>query len=317
MRDILLQQPGILKQLNRLYPEDEYMGLERLPATRNITYVINGVKGKYFFKLSPEEACEPLIREYAGIKEFYLRGGPVPRPLPVKDGSDYLIELKDTCYMVRGYEFIEGEVPKVIESSFHNFGITIGRFHNTWQPENKPSFLPEINLGNLIYEPLDDIADRFPNSRIKYFRKLGQGVAEVLSAHMDVDYLGITHGDMHHMNAIKASNGNMILIDLEDMGWQWRVYDLATAIWGTFGRGGGALIWNELITGYSSQHKLSKTEEMLIRYLIFARHLWWLGLYARNWELWPLGYTLRQFFEPGLELLEIIAKEVCVLDIKE
>ena len=125
--------------------------------------------------------------------------------------------------------------------------------------------------------------------------------------------MGVTHGDMHHLNAIKVGNGNIFLIDFEDIGWQWRVYDLATAIWGTFSRGGSAMVWNELINGYSYEHKLSQTEAMLIRYLIFARHLWWLGLYARNWEQWPSMYTKMQFFESGLDLLDMIAKDVCGL----
>lgn len=313
MHNKLLQRGNILEQLNLLYPEDDFIGLERLPTIRNITYAVNAVNGRYIFKLSPIEACEPLLRENSGIREIYNRGGAVPRPLPIKDETDCIAVLEDACYAVRGYEFIEGEVPIVSENSFHSLGAAIGSFHNVWKSEERPSFLPEMKLADMVYGSLDDINGRFPNSRMKYFRKLSQSVSEVLSDNREPYLLGVTHGDLHHMNAIKASQG-IILIDLEDIGWQWRVYDLATAIWGTFGRGGSAFIWDELINGYSAVHDLSQTEAMLIRYLIFVRHLWWLGLNARNWELWPRRYTIKQFFEPGLELLDIIAKEVCGLN---
>lgn len=313
MHKAVSEQEGILKQLNELFPEDEFIKLECNGSIRNIVYTVNAVNSKYTFKLSPIKDCAPLLREYTGILEIYNRGGLVPEPLPIKAGTDYQVELKDVCYAVRGYEFIEGEKLVVSENSFYKFGTAIGSFHNIWQPEDIPFFLPEVSLTELIYGPLDDINSRFPNNRMNYFMKLANSVAEILSANRDKEFLGVTHGDMHHINAIKADNGDIFLIDLEDIGWQWRVYDLATAIWGTFGRRGQAVVWNELIEGYNHVHKLGQTEAMLIRYLIFARHLWWLGLYARNWELWPERYTKREFFESGLDLLDMIAKEVCGL----
>jgi hypothetical protein len=53
---------------------------------------------------------------------------------------------------------------------------------------------------------------------------------------------------------------------------------------------------------------------MLIRFLIFACHLWWLGLHARNWDRWRQRFSRTQFFGSGIELLVTIGKDVCGLE---
>lgn len=306
------QQWDLLTQLNCLYPNEEFKEVTRLPSTRNIVLSAKANMNQYIFKMAPSDHCDLLYREARGITELYDHGGPVPRPLPIIDGCGSRINYDGREYVVRGYEYIKGTALTVSDNTFYCLGVSIGKLHDTWQIQERPSWVPEINITDLIFEPIEAIAKRHPlQSKQPVIRRLSQEVADVLAAHRDPDYLGFTHGDSHHLNAIQNEHGEIVMIDLEDLGWQWRAYDLATAIWGSFGRGGSAAVWNALIAGYTSVRQLSQAESMLIRYLIFARHLWWLGQYAKNWERWRQRYTLKQFFDSGIELLEIIARDVC------
>jgi Ser/Thr protein kinase RdoA (MazF antagonist) len=126
---------------------------------------------------------------------------------------------------------------------------------------------------------------------------------------------GWTHGDCHHHNSIITPYSDVVLLDFEDTCWQSRMYDLATAIWGTFGRGGTSGVWDALIHGYNSVCRLNDDEAKLIRYLIVARHLWWLGFRARYWDDWHQPYSLNEFFSNGIDLLVTIAREACDLSV--
>lgn len=303
-------------QLNRMFPDQPIKQVQRLSSTRNRVYWVDTDDNQLVIKLAPAHACASLLREYEAICELHAQYAPVPRPIPVSGSTDFHLYLDGDRFHGRAYEFVEGVTPAPSEQTFYELGRSIGNLHNAWKIKRKPEWVPEVRICDFIHKPLEAISSVYNHhDDLDMASRLARSVSSVLEAHLDNHLFGFSHGDAHHYNAIQTNEGRIMLFDLEDLGWQWRVYDLATAIWGTFGRGGSAPIWNQLIVGYTSVRSIREEEAQLIRFLIFARHLWWLGLHARNWHHWPQRYTRQSFFKSGIELLAIIGKDVCGLDL--
>jgi Ser/Thr protein kinase RdoA (MazF antagonist) len=288
---------------------------QRISSNRNQIYRAETNDRDIIIKLAQRENCAPLMREFKAIELLHAQGAPVPCPVPCLSDDDR-VKLNGSEYIVRGFEFVQGNILIPSEETFFELGIAIGQLHNAWQTNEPPLWIPAATIDHLLYEPLQSVVYQYDEKELLVKTEgMVHEVASVLEDHWDKRLLGFTHGDAHHYNAIQTNRGKVILCDLEDLSWQWPVYDLATAIWGTFGRGGNAFIWDQLLVGYASVRPLSQEEAMLIRFLIFARHLWWLGLHAHHWDHWPQRYTRKQFFEAGIDLLLTIGRDVCALKI--
>lgn len=319
MLDTLEVRQALAAQLNTLSSFGQVRELKRMNSTRNSVYLAKAENMDVILKCSPALGGSTLLREYQAIDELYAHGAPVPRPLQLLNHHEgegcFHVNINDTEYTVSAYECIQGNTLTPSAHSFYLLGCSIGQLHHSWKPIDKPSWLPEVTVSDLLYTPLQWIEQQYTDhEQWRIIAQLTDTVASILESYQDKALLGFTHGDAHHFNAIQSQDNKVILLDLEDSSWQWRTYDLATAIWGTFGRGGSTAIWNELISGYSSITRLSEDEADLIRYLIFARHLWWLGLHARYWDQWPQRFTRSHFFQSGMDLLWIISRDVCGLE---
>ncbi|MFA9560478.1 phosphotransferase enzyme family protein [Evansella sp. AB-rgal1] len=314
MYDTLDVQKSLVKQLNMRFPNIEVTEVTRINSTRNKLYLAKtgANQQNYVFKLTPLHTSHIPYVEYRAMHEIHRLHGPVSRPVPME--KECVVHLNDEQFAVNGYEYIQGNTLSPTETNFHSLGVSIGHLHQVSIHMDKPSWLPEVTVSDLINEPIEAISQKCrDNGMFTTAIQQATMVAEVLHHNRNPDWIGFSHGDAHHINAIQTSRDEIVWIDLEDASWQWRGYDLATAIWGTFGRGGSANIWNELINGYTSVRSLSEEEATLIRFLIFSRHLWWLGLHANNWDRWPKPYTSEHFFQSGIELLVTIGKDVCGL----
>lgn len=323
MLDNIDERQVLNAELSTILPFEQIKVMKRLNSARNRVYFAKADNIDVILKLSPVLECGPLVREYQVITELYEHGGPVPRPLPMLSEAEKLfrVHINDTEYSFRAYECVQGRTLTPSKRSFYSLGCSIGQLHHIWTTGTtvgRPKWLPEVTISDLLYKPLYSIEQQYTNvehDKLTTITQLTDTIASILESYCSDDFLGFSHGDAHHFNAIQSHNNKVILLDLEDAAWQWRTYDLATAIWGTFGRGGTSAIWNELIAGYSSISPLGDDEANLIRYLIFARHLWWLGLHARHWDTWPQRFTRDHFFDSGLDLLLMISKDVCGLEI--
>lgn len=315
MLDTQDDRRALITQLNKMIPGVDFKHLKQLSSNRNIVYLAETDHGHLVFKFSPDDRCASLHREYQAVSELYMQGADVPRPVQLSGEIDLKVRLHGSMHSGRVYAFVAGKTLLPSETVFYELGRSIGQLHNAWKTEEKPAWMPEAKTSEFIHQPLEAISEVFDDrDQLRHTEHLASSVASVLEAYQDRALVGFTHGDAHHFNVIQADDGKMVWIDMEDSSWQWRVYDLATAIWGTFGRGGTAPVWDKLIAGYTSVRPLSDEEATLIRFLIFARHLWWLGLHAANWNRWPQRYTSEQFFESGIGLLKAIGKDVCGLD---
>lgn len=113
----------------------------------------------------------------------------------------------------------------------------------------KPSWLRDITINELLYNSLDAIRNSYNDCEsLLLTERLTNTIAVILEKYNDESLFGCSQ-DAHHLNAIQTTLGQTVIIDFEDVGWQWRIYDLATAIWGTFGRGGPLKFGKSLFQG--------------------------------------------------------------------
>ncbi len=288
----------LLFHLDSIFPHMKIQ--ELLPLSLNRSYVYKAITARedFLLKILPINSLDRLQREYLAIQTLFREGAPVPRPLKEENN---IIQINEVAFMARAYEFVEGHALQINKSNFFSLGTSIGHIHNIWDKMKKPSWLRDITINELLYNSLDAIRNSYNDCEsLLLTERLTSTIAVILEKYNDESLFGCSHGDAHHLNAIQTTLGQTVIIDFEDVGWQWRIYDLATAIWGTFGRGGTPEIWKELISGYSSIRFLNQEEEGLIRFLIFARHLWWLGLHAKNWNMWARQYSKNIFSSQGL-----------------
>ncbi|MDO4732111.1 MAG: phosphotransferase [Bacillota bacterium] len=300
----------LLQQLRILFPEEQQLW-QRIPSTRNILYKVRLKEGSRIVKLYPEERKSKMLAEYGSIScsAFPLKAYPCPKQDCFQKG--------EKRFYARIYSFLKGKpIPETAEG-FFQLGKAIGSLHKFWAEQKKPDWLPSIGPEELITRPLEQLTAVVKEEELELPRCYAEQVRELLQAYRKPEFFGFCHGDTHSQNALLLPEGRAALFDFEDACWQWPAYDLATAIWGTFRFDGSPVLWNPLIEGYETELPLDDIQGSLLPYLLFARHLWWLGLYAENWESWQLGKGNENFFSTGLSLLQSIAEESCGLEARK
>jgi Ser/Thr protein kinase RdoA (MazF antagonist) len=81
---------------------------------------------------------------------------------------------------------------------------------------------------------------------------------------------GLIHGDVLRENLLDGDAG-LSLIDFDDSGWGWRLYDLATAVVQSLEEPGLDAIVAGLVEGYRSGRRLSATDEARLPLFVMLR----------------------------------------------
>lgn len=218
------------------------------------------------------------------------------------------------------YGLLQGHQPRMTPGAGERMGRLLAEFHAGADEVALAGSPPALDRPALLEEPLawvrarlaptqDDVDAPSPavatlESVVIHLGRLWPEAAAGPGA------CGIVHGDAHHLNFLEHDE-RVALFDFELLATGWRVYDLATLIWGTFGRGGDAALWEAIVRGYSSQRRLDQDETRLMPVFVAVRQLWWLGFHARHWGRWRRPWLGPGFFEQGVGLLEFIAAETC------
>jgi Ser/Thr protein kinase RdoA (MazF antagonist) len=99
--------------------------------------------------------------------------------------------------------------------------------------------------------------------------------------------VGLIHADLHLDNALFAGE-DVCMIDFDDCGFGFRIYDVAVALWELRHRADYDLFRDALIEGYTAQRHLPHDQVGLIDAFIAAREvafgLWFIGTARVNPE---------------------------------
>lgn len=215
----------------------------------------------------------------------------VPEPIYGIDG-EYIQSLKteqsDTpCYCTM-FSFLSGETPdeeskQELTVIFNKLGEVTAKFHHhsqTWhkaQLLERPVWDYETTLGSKPnWGRWQDGVGVTPERNV-LFQKVSETIKTRLSKFgTSSNRFGLIHGDLRAANLL-VENGQLKVLDFDDFGFGWYLYDLATALSFIEHKDYINDLINAWLTGYKKIRNLSLEEEQEIPTFIMLRRLLLVG----------------------------------------
>jgi len=219
----------------------------------------------------------------------------VPEPQPTSDGRLVAtVELADAgeprcCSLLR---WLDGrrhtDSPRPIY--LRRLGAAMARLHNHADGWSRPEGFVRIRwdaetfFGDTMeYGGIDaarvwdlvpaDLRHRFDDVAVRVGRRMDQLGTEP-------DTFGLIHADLHLDNALFAGS-EARLIDFDDCGFGYRMYDVAVALWELRHRSDYCAIRDAFVEGYSEHRVLTRDQLVDLDLFIAAREvafgLWFVG----------------------------------------
>ena len=233
--------------------------------------------------------------ELAWMKALREEGGvETPRALPAQDGE--LIQnvttesFQEDRFVVR-FEFVEGSEPSEEEllEPFVDLGAVAARMHHHARHWKRPSYFERLSWdfdGALGSRPNWGNWKEGPALDPERIRLLGRAVDTVESRlarfGKSPERFGLAHADLRLANLL-IHDGKIRVIDFDDSGITWFLYDIATALTFMEDRPDLDELIGAWLDGYRREGILSDEEEKEIpTFLVFRRitALAWLGSHA-------------------------------------
>lgn len=164
-------------------------------------------------------------------------------------------------------------------------GTLLARLHAAQAGYKGRTTLPALDQGGLIDLPLRKLG-KFRKNFIKDWMalvKISKKMKRELGRLPRTEpFYGLIHGDTHTDNMHFDIPGNIqTLFDFDMSTRGWRLFDLATFMWGYPADDKvRRVVLKSLLASYSRVSKLSKMEIETLPTMMAVRSLWWLGFYA-------------------------------------
>ncbi len=210
--------------------------------------------------------------------------------------------LCDLCHWVKG---APPEESNIVES-YRMLGEINAQIHNQaqdWQPSESFSRQSWSEDGMLGKDPvwgrfweLEGVTDEQNNLLLKA-RDLAYSRLQAFGK--TSDRFGLIHADLMPEN-ILVDNGNSLVIDFDDCGFGWNLYDLATSLWMHEGENYYQQIYAAWVEGYRKVRELPESHLQQLSTLLMAR-----GLVALGWL-----HTRRET-EVARQYTPVIIEKVC------
>jgi len=261
--------------------------------SENVVYQVTTDAGtRYAFRIHRPgyHTFQELLSEHEWTNALAKAGFSVPNIMPTTDGEFYLpIEVNGGTRYVELIEWLDGkslhamtqETPSTefLSSSLENLGQLMATLHEhsrRWQPS-----------GNFVRHKLD-IDGFFGDAPFwgRYwespFIDKTQQQLLLTSQHTLIESLktlgyapnvfGMIHADLHERNVLCNGNGNnMHIIDFDDAGFGWYLYDIAVALFESQSRTDFEEISEALLRGYGKFNTLPNEQRALIPMFIHIR----------------------------------------------
>ena len=293
--------------------------LERINQSENTTYLVKLAEGDHKIlrihrtgyhspaAIRSEHQWMAALRDEAGVR--------TPKLLRAGDGTDILRIVTDDLPEGRHcvfFEYLDGVAPDSADllGNFPNLGEVTARMHQhvigwrlpkgferfTWDLDS--IFGERPHWGHWHDSPWLDRASEPVLSRLVDTLK-----ARLLRFGCGPERFGLIHADMRLANLL-VHDGETRVIDFDDSGFSWFLYDLATALSFIEGRADVMELVDAWLTGYQRVRSLSKEEVaeiptflMLRRMLILA----WIGSHSETELAQALG---PEFTRASVDLAE-------------
>lgn len=188
--------------------------LKTTDGGRNVA-IVNTNEGKFVYKIADKWKTKDVLNRDLLAFELLLQKGfmHVPRLLKTKDGNLYAEIEGRFIYLL---EYVGNKNPKPTIQTYAKLGKITAELHQIQDYPYKTEFHP----APIIAKDLVSIAERLP------FKESYLKVVESLPS-FDGLPEALIHTDIAPGNAIEKANGDVVLIDWDDIGVGIRILDIS------------------------------------------------------------------------------------------
>jgi len=195
-------------------------------------------------------------------------------------------------------------------------GQTLAQLHNHAEAWRQPADFVRIRWDReaffgdtLLYGEVDAAGawELLPAKLRSDFERVAEHVSGIMRTLGEgPEVFGLIHADAHLDNVL-FDGGRACLIDFDDCGFGYRIYDVAVALWEYRHRPNYPEFHSALITGYTGYRPLADEEMRLIDSFIAAREvafgLWFVGMAEQRSDMRSELPTELGFIERNLRLV--------------
>jgi Ser/Thr protein kinase RdoA (MazF antagonist) len=238
-----------------------------------------------------------LRSEFQWMKALDEAGIEVPRVLPTKDGHLFIVaEFKPVgeTRQIDLFDWVEGEQlgnvqeglkrgRTTLQNNYRTLGTLAGRIHNqasSWQLPpgfnrhawDKEGLVGENPLWGRFWE-----LEALSASERHLMQRARERIEQDLTAYgKSKDNFSMIHADLIQENVL-ADGDHVRLIDFDDAGFGWHLFELATSLYFNLGEDCFDVIQASLIEGYRLARKLSTADVEKLPLFLLARGTTYLG----------------------------------------
>ena len=292
--------------------------------SENIVYRLTTTQGaKYALRVHRPgyHTFAELVSEHEWTNALIDTGFPLPNAIPTIDGELYVpVNVDGGVRFVGLVEWLDGnslqalteenENLELLYASLEQAGELMAKLHNhsrQWQPSESFSrhkfdidgffggapFWGRYWDSSFVDKAQQQLLLKSQKQLIQTLGRLGN----------TPEVFGMIHADLHHGNLFlstdKQSKNKMYLIDFDDAGFGWYLYDIAVALHEYQGREDFSKLSAALLQGYEKVTILSSDHRALIPMFLHIRSLALIGWITARPEL---GYA---------ELLKALVDQSC------
>jgi Ser/Thr protein kinase RdoA (MazF antagonist) len=273
-----------------LYSTDPSLRLEFVRHGENTTYRVPRPEGDWALRLGRPgyQSLEAIRSEIRWMHDLNETGVATPAVIPGRDGDTVqLVPHRDgSVRAVIAFTWIEGRPLPEVDSlgAWQRLGAIMARIHEHGRRWRKPQGFvrPAWDLEALVGEsprwgnPFPP--DVWSAADTRLLQAVREAVRERLHAlGQDEHRYGLIHADLGFENVLVRPDGSTVVIDFDDCGPSWYLYDLASALYQFEGQSGFAEREEALVAGCRSVGSLVEEDVRELPTLLMARRLATLG----------------------------------------
>lgn len=246
--------------------------------------------------------------EACALAEAQAAGVPVAAALRGRDGRfGQVYTTVEGERAVLLFARAPGVDARAVAGHAHAQGKALARLHGMVLTDDTTARLRRLDIESLVAEPtrravaqLQDrprLADRI--------RDVADGICVHLDRLQSSFSVGLCHGDSHGYNAT-IDGDSATLIDFDEAGIGWTVYDLATFLWSCHivnSSDERELLWSHFLAGYVSVRSLPAVDAEALEAMMIVRELWTYGAQAEGAQHWGRRWFRSVYFEGRVERL--------------
>lgn len=239
---------------------------------------------------------QQLRSELAWMQALIADGFDVPEPVPTAAGGLFTVVAHESVPEPRQVDLLrwvdgrpadtegalKGDLAS-LESVFHTIGVVAARLHNQssrWRPPADFT-RPAWDTDGLVGE--QPLWGRFwelgllTGAQRALIDRARSALREDLSRlERTRRNYGLIHADMLPENLV-VDGSRVHLIDFDDAGYGWHMFEIATALYSRLGQAYQGAIERAMLAGYRSERELTTADEALLPLFYAARGLTYLG----------------------------------------